>query len=76
MQQQFFQVVVVSLKLQGIAMLKKRIHAQLVVLVLIGLVQRLSRSADSLVVAESSVPQTNFCAKKPAHRISASYRQV
>ena len=30
-----------------------------------------SCSADSLVVAESSVLRTNFCAEKPAHRQSA-----
>ncbi|MBL7997796.1 MAG: hypothetical protein JNL32_04065 [Candidatus Kapabacteria bacterium] len=28
-------------------------------------------SADSFVVAESSVLRTNFCAEKPAHRQSA-----
>ncbi len=30
-----------------------------------------SCSADSFVVAESSVLRTNFCAEKPAHRQSA-----
>ena len=30
-----------------------------------------SCSADSLVVAESSLLRTNFCAEKPAHRQSA-----
>ena len=29
-----------------------------------------SYSADSVVVAESSVLRTNFCAEKPAHRQS------
>jgi hypothetical protein len=52
LQQQFFQVVVVSLKIQGIAMLKKRIHAQLVVLVLIGLVQQMY-SANAFVAKDA-----------------------
>lgn len=30
-----------------------------------------SSPLDSFVVAESSVPRTNFCAEKPAHRQSA-----
>ena len=36
-----------------------------------------SCSADSFVVAESSVLRTNFCGKKPTHRQSAKrYMQV
>lgn len=36
-----------------------------------------SSPLDSIVVAESSVLRTNFCAKKPAHRQAAKrYAQI